>query len=586
MSEIDENLSFFKQKLGIDHNYIVKSYINIQKMAWEQVLLLSFYSRQQCYDITPDSDATGVMARMKLIHAAYAVCNKSIQQENESFNDYGLLNLVLELLDNRKGSVEIIQVLLEHRDNKWSEECNNLLHLMEKNFIAFTFPTFWTAKSVYSHYAQYIALSNPISLFQPLLSIPDITNDEVFKGFLLNYLKTYAQKKYGVTYPYFAATSEDDMVDVVGRINSITSLKEYIDTNPDFIDKDDFSLGFKAYLMAMLGDMVNNSFEQVKSPTPEKRSYGFDGGVFRRMCKSTSANGSLTLTFDENTLRELAQLGLIDEVLRGVKSDLLDTLNPRPRNPFNTFIPSDDYSRAFDELSDWYLSCKTDLFKKLEQVPRLVATIVALDIKHRQGFFSVELGCGSFKKIPKKFKAEDVALITTNIIYHCLFNNYNHQYYTYMTLQSDEYTFGLEENTKLSKIFSKVNDRLTEHKDSRIIEFESRLMTNWQDVESLSSAIERIKKLPAHLRVQGDNRKKSKGTTIYDKIYEQRRNGIICNTPYPITTSIPLPLWVSYQADACVQDNQVNSNSKVMINETESGTHTNTASSGDSTTGE
>ncbi len=551
MGEVAENAPFLKQKLGIDHKYIIKSYINIQKMAWEQVLLLSFYSRQQCYDTTPDSDAAGVMARMKLIHQAYAVCNKSTQQDSESPNDYGLLSLVLELLDNRKGSVEITQVLLEHRDSKgkWSEECDNLLHQMERNLIAFAFPMFFYTKSVYSHHAQYIALSDPISLFQPLLTIPDINDDEVFKVFLLNYLKKYVRKKYRVRSQYISATNEDNMVDVVDRINSITSLKEYIDTNPEFIDKVDFSLGFKAFLMAVLGDAIKNSFEQVKSPIPEKRSYGFDRGVFSKMCKSTKANDSLTLTFDESTLRDLVQLGLIDEVLKGVKSSLLDTLYSRNRNPIDTFIPSNDYSRAFDELSNWYLSCKTDLFKKLEQVPRLVATIVALDIKHRQGFFSVELGCGSFKKIPKKIKAEDIALITTNIIHHCLFNNYTSQYYTYMTLQSDDLTFSLEENTKLTDIFSKVNGRLAERKDSSVFEFQSKLMNNWQDVESLSLAIERIKKLPDHLREQGDNRKKSKGTAIYGKVYDQREKGIACDTPYPITTSIPLPLWVSYQAD-------------------------------------
>ncbi|EJE4162868.1 hypothetical protein M3916_002983 [Vibrio parahaemolyticus] len=576
MGQLADNLPFLKKKLDIDHGLFIKKYINIQKMAWEQILLLCFYSRQRCYDVAQNNEITGFMAKMKLVHEAYLICGQPTQSDSESPNDYGLLTLVLELLDNGKGSVEITQVLLKHQNStdKWSEECGELLQKMEINCIAFSVPSIFSSPLVYSHYAMYKALSDPISLFQPLLYIEDISSDEVFEAFLINYFRRYVRKKYGGILQDKLDTKTSDTLD---KVKNITSLEEFINTNPELIDKTDFSMGFKVDLMVMLGDKIKASFETVKKPIPEKRSYGFDRGVFNKMCTSTIENESLTLTFDKNILRDLSQLGLIDEVIKGVKSTLLDTLFPKPRNPTQASSPSNDYGRAFDELSNWYLSCKTDLFKKLEQVPRLIATVVALDIKHKQGFFSIELNCGPFKKIPEKIKAEDVALITTNIIHHCLFKNYTNQYYTYKILQKYSVASNLEENTELAEILAKTNSGLSKQNDSEVIEYPSRLMINWQDVESLSSAVERIKKLPIHLRTQREN---SKGTPVYMKIYEQRNKGIACNTPYPITTSIPLPLWVSY-----VQENQVSSENmkpKETINESESDIQTNTAESGES----
>src|SRR5688572_33484781 len=131
-----DNNQLYKRVLGINVKKLIGVMQNIHKMAWEQVLLLAVYSRQQYFT---SEDMVGFSHRIQLVHKAL------------HYSD--LCKDVLTLLQQKKGSNEIVKMLLSLE----SSQASGLLRDMEQNNIAFacerdTHP--------YSYYAMYSILHN------------------------------------------------------------------------------------------------------------------------------------------------------------------------------------------------------------------------------------------------------------------------------------------------------------------------------------------------------------------------------------------------------------------------------------------
>jgi len=546
---------FFKQKLGIDHKKITKNYNDIQKMAWEQVLLLTIYSRQYCYIHTKDRETVSFISKMKLINYAYNLCNDSNQDEKQ----FRLLRFVLEKLDHNKGSTDIINALYGQTsggdDDEWIKQCKTLLSDIEKNSIAFSANvSFLNPLPLYSHHALFIGLVKPIDLFRPLLKIPQILDTKIFTNLLIEFTKCYISSEYTSSfYEDMDIQNENGIIiDDFHSVNNYYQLEKVIETHPGAIDKSSFELKFKNYLMNILAKHVEESFQTTKIPKFNKNNTRVNDVVFSSSFKINKTEG-LSLDINRDSLVNLIRLGLINKVTEEIKNTLLNEINGQQYRSYNYQIPDDNYSTAFYELGAWYQSCKTNLFNKLDQVPRMVAAIIALDIKNRQGFFSV-----TFERLPKKLNAGEIALITTSIIHNCLYKDIPNNLLLNTAFNSSyNNKIDIDKSTTLSEMLSMASehilDKNNETSGTNFQKYPNKLMAEWGSYKELKTAIERIKKIPNYLKVPES---KLKSLIAMDNIKNQRKHSASGKYPYPINTVFPLPLWASLDSNIIKEDDK------------------------------
>lgn len=494
------NNQIYKQILGINRKELIKSFNNIHKMAWEQVLLLAFYSRQQYFTSEGDSD---FYQRIKLVHAATHTPK--------------LMGRILVKIQNGCGSNEIIKMLLDGaEEGGLLAEEKQLLRRMEENNIAFAF---CQKKKTYSYYSLYKILNNPIDIFQSLLSITNIDND--FDSIIAIYLNKYLLKNRLIN---------DLNRNLFPDAPSFEGLMECIEEKNIKIKQDEFSNFVKGELAHRLGEDFQKVFKGLSYPNLIEEQNSKTESTFDKMCDLSSGKDDFTLTFDKKTLRNLVGLGQIDGIVEGLKSEINKVIKSGTSNKSFGLISEGSYSEAFDDLSLWYSTSNTGLIRKLEQVPRLVASVIEFDIRNELGFCSRETGFISLRNINNRLSSQDSYRVTTGFIHHCLWNKgspYDFNDNSFIQKSVDEFIETPEKNN------------LTNREEGKLGMVPNLIMASWAD-QDLQPMIERFKKLPRYL--------KGKNIDFVEAyVTNQLRVSRDEASPYPINSLFPLPLWVELE---------------------------------------
>jgi hypothetical protein len=480
-----DNNQLYKRVLGINVKKLIGVMQNIHKMAWEQVLLLAVYSRQQYFT---SEDMVGFSHRIQLVHKAL------------HYSD--LCKDVLTLLQQKKGSNEIVKMLLSLE----SSQASGLLRDMEQNNIAFacerdTHP--------YSYYAMYSILHNPLAVFQTLRIF-----DGLSTALPASIVQTYQESHSGVSR---LIDKDNPLFD---RSLSLDGFIEILEKSNTKINVEIFPSQVKGRLAQIIGKHLKEAFEQLiwRGQGAQK---GYEPvSLFSEMCTAKREHQQLRLDFDIAKLENLINLGQIEGVTEGVKTELLKAFGKSPSTRHFGQLNYSDSAGELDALSNWYGSVNTGLIKKIEQIPRLIASILDFDLRYRIGIGSDGFGLVPMTNFKFNLTSKDYYHLATGIIHHTLYrlgNSYELQNPLRVYTNVDQY---------LADILK------TEDEPSET----SALMSTWADLAS-SPMIERFKKLPQYLKPH------KKIEVIRLKIDQQRSHSRDDATPYPINSLFPLPLW-------------------------------------------
>lgn len=565
--EIADFFALLLEKFELDHKKLRRQQGAIQKMAWEQVLLLVIYSRQFLWDEQLNAENIGRRARLILIDQVLWICRQ--QQVDQKEVDYRLLYAVLERLDNQTGSMELSRWLWEQsatgEDETWSARCKALLTAMEKNAIVFTSnENYWTVAPCYSWFALYRAYKDPFSFFQPLLCIPDYSQQEMFYPRLLAIMKSYIHENYAPNHYLFTEqTHEDRLFAAYSTVQDSQSLETFLGNFPDAFDSDRLREWVQAELMKELAESVYAAFSQSKPPASQPVISAREQTPFESLCQSQNQGKDFILTFERSTLDNLMRLGHIDDVMKQVRTLLLNRVTPAPVRRRFYGIVTRDYADAFVALSRWYQQCKTPLFTRLEQVPLLVASVIVLDVRQRHGFLSPVLTGNEVNWLPKKLTAHQVADITTLLIDNCLF--YRHFSFKVTGIAFGGDILGSRETDSVADMLERAERHFNLDKAGGQ-RFTNPMMQQWLKSENPQSALERIKKI--HHYYRAPRTPKQKVLRAKFMIDEQRQAGASGRAPYPLSTVFPLPLWARLDS---VQGNDDPPDAVTSLTNTEAG---------------
>ncbi|MCO7255406.1 hypothetical protein KSI86_14685 [Dickeya oryzae] len=480
-----DNYQLYKKVLGINVKKLISVVQNIHKMSWEQVLLLALYSRQQYFT---SEDGVGFSHRIQLVHKA--------------LHHSDLCKDVLTLLHQKMGSNEIVKMLLNHE----SSQASVLLRDMEQNNIAFACERH---KHPYSYYAMYSILHNPLSVFQKL-TIFDRLSTTIPAFIVHTYQETYSDV-------LLFTDKEHPLFDSSLSLNGFI---EILEKNNTKINLEIFPSQVKGRMAQTIGKYLKEAFEQLiwRGQAAQK---GYEPvSLFSEMCTAKRDHQQFRLDFDIAKLENLINLGQIEGVTEGVKAEVLKAFGKQPPTRLFGQPNYSDSAGELDALSNWYGSVNTGLIKKIEQIPRLIASILDFDLRYRIGIGSDGFGLVPMTNFKFNLTSKDYYHLATGIIHHTLYrlgNSYDLQNPLRVYTKVDQY---------LANILK------TENEPSET----SALMSTWADLAS-APMIERFKKLPHYLKPH------KKIEVISRKIDQQRARSRDDATPYPINSLFPLPLW-------------------------------------------
>lgn len=592
--EAEEFFSLLRDKCGTDHKKLSKSYTDVHKFAWEQVLTLAIYSRQFCYNESFNSSMSDAQGRMLLIDLAYKICSDHNPRKNQPV-DFSLVHFVLKMLDDGMGIVEVIQTLskddspaLEAKED--AKQTNGqeapgdegekselsalkyrLLSCIQAEHVTFrpyvSHPMLklnQPSRPMYNHGMLHTALVSSVEMFQPLLVIEDLSEAHIFFDKFMDSLKNSIFSRFTISHSFNNREKLEHHREIRKKCESVLTLedlKTFLNEFPEVIESS-FPGDFKSMLMKDLADAINAAFDVARHWEPEQKGR-FNRSVFANVCRDVRPSyGKLALELDLVNLKNIHELGFLDEVVASLRERLLEHIGygeQRGRS-HRIAIPVESYGIALDELSLW---CdkrgKKRLFNKLHDVPSLIAAVLYSDFRYEQGTF-----CPKFYPksplLPEKLSVDDAALFVTYLIHHCLYKQLPFGVFVNMTLYSGELSRPkISKQDDLETALGKVSGYLGEH---QTISFDEQtfspnrlwpnetLMEKWKDVdvspEGKSKARERVKKIPSYLKpIKTEGKGSRRILNSSESILAQRKAVAECQHKYPIDIDLRLPLWAS-----------------------------------------
>ncbi|MGE8653363.1 MAG: hypothetical protein ACN6NV_06375 [Acinetobacter gandensis] len=529
-----ENILEPKEILGCELREINELIETVYLMTWEQVLLVSIYTRQQFFykdDELPD-DPISFSNKMQLINILF--------DESNNFSDL-LKSLILEKIEKYEDIHSITSFLLglknENLESENSIEASKLLSIITSRHVTFSGrkSSFRRKNHLYTYKTMNHCLYNFINILQFFL------NSEVFsekkEEDLLKALKCAINGKYHLSEKNKFGNElkkKEDLQSALLFLEERNKNKEFI------LDKSNISMGIHKYFSEELGKTISKIFTNIEEGDLTKyRGYKvknyFDGIV-----EVKHENGKKILEIDNIYFDNLVSLGQFKSVMNAIEYKLTN----------RSFRNENDDSKSLKAINEWYLKSKTGLVSK-KNIPALIASVLFFDISGLIGSFDVDYGIRIPVKKENKFFVKDFYLLTCGIIYRFLYKNDRisklpYENTIFISFNEDEYLSEIKDfimcqyNNKYTPK-EKIYDNL-----DNLPEVSDKIMHEWaninfdEDSSEFKAMINRSKKLPHYLKAPKKSTSKDKIWNIDTLIHQQRMK----MSQYPINSSFPLPLWV------------------------------------------
>lgn len=533
--------------IGLNVKEIEVNATNIWKLVWEQVLLLAMYARR-CYD-GERSQVSSFHQRMKLLSLMDELEGKHKKTDLSQGEISDISSVIRDMVEDNKSSNDILEYLFnDTNDRKYfalgepATTKKRIRSKMAEQGVAF--PSLTKDKLKYSYYSLYKVLKDPIAVFQRLLEYPepDVT---FIENTIYICIAEYIQNQKIMFSDSTDVLEQREIRGEIGNeeyiIENITILEAAREEKKEDIrqyffevlllsekEKDVSDWGLASWSNMVISSISDSNFDNRHNFSKLKEVSTYESAI---------SNNEININLKVDQLRSFIGLGLIDDLFLDIANDMrskiLDDANKK-KSPLNNKL---DNLHAFAKISKWYKENKTDLFQKSNQLPKLIASIIAFDIIEDQGMFDLDFKPDSLNALPHIIndKLNAVHLYTSMIMKYELY-----------------YKIGLggiirngnrtDENHRIDILELRENfkNKADEFDYSSLEKFkleDTLLLKDWVSFESdkeYQTMLNRFKRMPKHLTEE---------STINEMIDKQKMPKNRNTVSYPFNSIFPLPLW-------------------------------------------
>ena len=594
---IDLNL----EVLGVrdkDVDSIVKETQNVTKMVFEQVFLVMLYTRQLM--LHPEN-GTNIKARLKLIDIVFSVEDSSNRSEISKVRSD-----ILQMMEANKGSNDVVLELLLLKDKTKTDAIDKILLSIQNAQIAFApldnihgiEPGLKGSKKQYTYYEMYASLKYTMAIFQKFLSSP-VYDKSTIKTALFEKIKLKSNIE-DFRDDHERWISEYSLSDEKKKILNLLKKEHYAEVVKDYenLDKKIFIQGVRADIAIKLGAWANDIFSYIYDNNCSSTTYV--SNTIRsnetKFFKVTNDQDypQVTISIDRAPLEDIYKLNQLEQLMDSMKSALKSSIESR-KQTYKDFVSEglnhtelrDAQNQAYIEeqkekrnetkinnedalttLSEWYMENSIRLFRKKDQIPLAIVSIIDFDLynplseinKCLDDAFKVEEAYSyrrqtdtQSKNLSKRSPIKERNKLITYIIslYLCLdehnFANFRREGKITHSIKNDERIASrsykvLEDPMMFSwSVFETIGQ--PEWQYNRLY---WKLDTNF-DEDKQNQMMYRFKKIPISIRNSEDRKVRILSEDTTKDVLEVLVNFITnqpSTKPYPYNSSFPLPLRI------------------------------------------
>lgn len=386
-----------------DIDSIVKETQNVTKMVFEQVFLVMLYTRQLI--LHPENGAH-IEDRLKLINIVFNVIDLPLESSLGQTKHLKIRDTVLQMMEDNKGSNDFIAYLhsLKLRNETDSDAIDTILSSIQKEKVAFA-PLgnihgkgykFINIDRQYSYYEMYASLRYTMTIFQKFLNQATY-DDNIIRLALFKKIKSKAETK-----DFYRPSSTQDgkdmfsdeqkkILDLLEKQNYAELVKEY-----ELLHKKELLQDIRTDIAIDLGVWATDIFRRIYDSkyiggSTYYSEYNHLNSVDLLEIDNESEN-NVTVSIDKTILEDIYKLNQLDHLADSIKNALVTSLKSEKRNAGKTISSDTNYlteslnkvkdsnENALTQLSEWYAENSIGLFKKIDQIPKAIVSIVNFDL--------------------------------------------------------------------------------------------------------------------------------------------------------------------------------------------------------------
>lgn len=415
---------------------IVKDAQNAYKMTFEQVFLVMLYVRHLLRVEEKEENSPDIEGRIKLIGTLF--------DGQEPKNKEGFIEVqqhVLQMLENNAGSNDVIA----HLQSLKSEDSERILRNIQDHKVVFSPVKYFyiPIRRQYSYYDLYICIKKPIEIFRKLLS-QQVIDKSAVQHQLFNKIKQYvddinpSDPKVEIIRGKMSPDKKAEFLELYNK----NSFSEIIEKYTPF-DKNIILQDIRSELAISLGKWSSDIFALISNPFYSEEFseiHWKHRKNFNKFFSITKDSKSVIMSLDTTPVENLHKLHQLDDLFESLKLGLIAKLDSEKRGRAESAEILINNQTALAEISAWYDRYAVGLFKKIDQIPKAIVTIIDFDLDRRDlGLNTACIDAGILKKAysslpnieaelkkrPKKSPVRERNAIITYIISSNLYLNGN-----------------------------------------------------------------------------------------------------------------------------------------------------------------
>lgn len=394
-----------------DIDSIVKETKNVTKMVFEQIFLVMLYTRQL---ILHSENGTNVQARLKLIDIVFNVEGSSNRNEISEVRSN-----ILQMMEANKGSNDVVLELQLLKDKTKTDAIDKILTSIQNAQIAFApldnihgiKPDLKGSEKQYTYYEMYASLKYTMTIFQKFLNSPLYDESTVRlvlfeKIKLKSNIEDFRNNDGRWISEYSLSDEKKKMLNLLKKEHYAEVIKE-----DGVLEKNALLKSIRADIAIKLGAWANDIFSHIYDNNCSSIiSYG--SNVMRsnetNFFEVTNDKDRLqvTVSIDRAPLEDIYKLNQLEQLMDSIKNALKASLESRNQiyrdfesEGLNHTELRDAQEQAYIEeqkerknenkinnedalttLSEWYTENSIGLFRKRDQIPLAIVSLIDFDL--------------------------------------------------------------------------------------------------------------------------------------------------------------------------------------------------------------
>ena len=362
-----------------DVDDISKDAQNAYKMVFEQVLLVMRYVRQL---MMQEQNHLAINGRMNLLFTIFESQNELDQEELEKIQ-----RGVLQKLEENVGSNDVIAYL----QSLGSKASTYMLIKMQENGVAFA-PARYTISGqtlprLYAYYDMYTCLQHPLELFEKLLS-QNIHDEKKVERLIYDKIKYHADslnpKGSGsqamIIHKDMPEEKQQHIFELSKKGNFAQIIKVYSSANKDIILQE-----IRSKLAIELGEWASDIFARISNPSYSRLLASKPWSkklTFNNFFDISHDLGNTVISLDSGLVNNLHKINQLDDLFDSLKLALKAKLSSHTGGRPWIKEQSINNEDALANISAWYDRYSTGMLRKIDQIPKAIASIIYCDLKN------------------------------------------------------------------------------------------------------------------------------------------------------------------------------------------------------------